>query len=177
MLRTCIAATILGLTVGTVAGRAQDKIDFAKQIQPIFAENCSKCHGEKMASGKMRLHTAAGLKEKWDADKELIVAGDPEKSELYQRLMLPADDKKRMPKMADPLPKETIELIANWIKQGAVLPDVAAAPAAGANTPAADKPAEEKPTRAGTAGSIRGAAGSDRQADGGRRTSVAAVRG
>ena len=98
-----------------------------------------------MASGKMRLHTAAGLKEKWDADKELIVAGDPEKSELYQRLVLPADDKKRMPKMADPLPKETIDLIAKWIKQGAVLPDVAAAPAAEPDTPAGDKPADEKP--------------------------------
>ena len=46
----------------------------------------------------MRLHTAAALKEKWDADKELIVAGKPEKSELYKRLVLPADDKKRMPK-------------------------------------------------------------------------------
>jgi hypothetical protein len=144
MLRTSIAATVLVLTVGSVAGRAQDKIDFATQIQPIFAENCIKCHGEKMASGKMRLHTAAGLKEKWDADKELIVAGDPEKSELYQRLVLPADDKKRMPKMADPLPKEKIELIANWIKQGAVLPELAAAPTSEPTTPA-DKSAEEKP--------------------------------
>jgi hypothetical protein len=139
MYKTRIIATAAVLLIA-ITSQAQDKIDFAKQIQPIFVENCIKCHGEKMASGKMRLHTAAGLKEKWDADKELIVAGDPEKSELYQRLVLPADDKKRMPRMADPLPKETIELIANWIKQGAVLPDVAAAP----TTPAADK-ADEAP--------------------------------
>ena len=87
------------LSIFTAAGAsAEDKVDFEKQIQPIFVEHCIKCHGEKMASGKMRLHTAAGLKEKWDADKELIVAGEPEKSELYQRLVLPADDKKRMPK-------------------------------------------------------------------------------
>jgi hypothetical protein len=143
MMRTRIIATAAVLLIA-VTSQAQDKIDFAKQIQPIFAEHCIKCHGEKMASGKMRLHTAAGLKEKWDADKELIVAGDPEKSELYQRLTLPADDKKRMPRMADPLPKETIELVANWIKQGAVLPDVAAAPAAAPTTPAADK-ADEAP--------------------------------
>jgi hypothetical protein len=126
---------------------AQEKIDFATQIQPLFAEHCIKCHGEKTASAKMRLHTPAGLKEKWDADKELIVAGEPEKSELYQRLVLPADDMKRMPKMADPLPKEKIELIAAWIKQGAVLPEAAVTAAA---APAADKPAEaamdEKPS-------------------------------
>jgi mono/diheme cytochrome c family protein len=143
MMRTRIIATAAVLLIA-VTSQAQDKIDFAKQIQPIFAEHCIKCHGEKMASGKMRLHTAAGLKEKWDADKELIVAGDPEKSELYQRLVLPADDKKRMPRMADPLPKETIELISNWIKQDAALPDVAAAPAAAPTTPAADK-ADEAP--------------------------------
>jgi hypothetical protein len=144
MLRVLFFAMAALLSLGAGNSWAQDKIDFAKQIQPIFAENCVKCHGEKMASGKMRLHTAAGLKEKWDADKELIVAGDPEKSELYQRLVLPAEDKKRMPRMADPLPKETIELIANWIKQGAVLPDVAAAPAAEPTTPAAEK-ADEAP--------------------------------
>jgi mono/diheme cytochrome c family protein len=111
------------------AANGQDKVDFEKQIQPIFAEHCIKCHGEKQASAKMRLHTAAGVKEKWDADKELVVAGEPEKSELYQRLVLPADDKKRMPRMADPLPKEKIDLIAAWIKQGAVLPEAAAPPA------------------------------------------------
>jgi hypothetical protein len=125
-------------------GLAQDKVDFQTQIQPIFVEHCIKCHGEKQASGKMRLHTAANLKEKWDADKELLVAGEPEKSELYQRITLPADDKKRMPKMADPLPKEKIELIAAWIKQGAVLPEGAAAPATDAK-PAEATAAEEKP--------------------------------
>jgi hypothetical protein len=125
-------------------GLAQDKVDFETQVQPIFVEHCIKCHGEKQASGKMRLHTAAGLKEKWDADKELLVAGEPEKSELYQRITLPADDKKRMPKMADPLPKEKIDLIAAWIKQGAVLPEGAAAPATDAK-PAEAATAEEKP--------------------------------
>jgi hypothetical protein len=129
------------LALAAVSSHAQEKIDFATQIQPIFTQHCIKCHGEKQASGKMRLHTAAGLKEKWDADKELVVAGDPEKSELYQRLVLPKDDKKRMPRMADPLPKETIELVANWIKQGAVLPE-------GAVAAAATEPAEEKPAEA-----------------------------
>jgi Planctomycete cytochrome C len=139
----CVAAWVTAAT-------GQDKVDFEKQIQPIFVEHCIKCHGEKQASGKMRLHTAVGLKEKWDADKELLVAGEPDKSELYQRLVLPADDKKRMPRMADPLPKEKIDLIAAWIKEGAVLPDSAAAPASetptepaeGAEAADAEKPAE-----------------------------------
>ncbi len=121
----------------------QDKVDYEKQIQPIFAQHCGKCHGEKMAAGKMRLHTAAALKEKWDADEHLVVPGDAEKSELYARLTLPADDKKRMPKKADPLPKETIDLIGLWIKQGAVLPIAAAAADAKPPAETSEKPAEE----------------------------------
>src|SRR5688572_10823685 len=140
IMRVIVAVGLLSAIALSAA--AQDKVDFQTQILPIFTEHCIKCHGEKQASGKMRLHTPAGLKEKWDADKDLLVIGDAEKSELYQRLVLPADDKKRMPKMADPLPKEKIELIANWIKQGAVLPEATA-------VPATDKPAEpaaeEKP--------------------------------
>lgn len=137
--RISIAVLLLATTVAARI-QAQDKVDYEKQVLPIFVEHCGKCHGEKQASAKLRLHTAAGLKEKWDADKELLVPGEPEKSELYQRLVLPADDEKRMPKKADPLAKESIELIAAWIKQGAALPEAVAA--AAATTPAAEKPAE-----------------------------------
>jgi hypothetical protein len=55
--------------------------------------------------------------------------------------VLPADNPKRMPKKADPLPAETIELVALWIKQGAVLPGIAAV--ADAKPQADQKPAEE----------------------------------
>jgi hypothetical protein len=88
-----LMAAIVAGTAGSVA--ADDKVDYEKQIQPIFIESCGKCHGAEKASGKMRLNTAAGLKEKWDADKKLIVPGDPEKSELYERLVLPADKRSR----------------------------------------------------------------------------------
>lgn len=124
----------------SAAARAEDKVNYETQIQPIFMQHCAGCHGEKKASAKLRLHTVAGLQEKWKADEHLIVAGEPEKSELYQRLVLPADDKKRMPQKADPLPKETTDLIARWIKEGATLPEQ---PAEKPPAPApAEKPAE-----------------------------------
>ncbi len=141
MLKRVFILSVYMSGVAVTSALAEEKVDFEKQVQPIFAQHCISCHGEKKASGKMRLHMAATLKEKWDADKELLVSGEPEKSELYQRLTLPADDKKRMPQKADPLPKETIELIARWIKEGAVLPLAAAAIEPPAPT---DKPAEEK---------------------------------
>ena len=96
-------------------------VDFAKQIQPIFTEHCVGCHGEKKRSGKLRLHNVESIQEKLAVDDHLLVAGNPDESELYERISLPADHKKRMPKKADPLPEEKIELIRLWIEQGAVL--------------------------------------------------------
>lgn len=146
-MRKYVLAGMVATVIGSAgAATADDKVDYEKQIQPIFIESCGKCHGAEKGLGKLRLHTAASLKEKWEADKDLIVAGEPEKSELYERLVLPADDKKRMPKGGDPLPKEKIELIAKWIKEGAVLPAIAAVAVADAAKPAADEAKKpEKP--------------------------------
>ena len=126
MTRIFVVALVLA-GIGAASAAAEEKVDFQKQVLPILQANCGKCHGEKRASAKMRLHTAAALKEKWDKEKNLIVAGKPEESELYKRLVLPKDDKKRMPKGGEPLAKEKIELIARWIKEGAMLPAIAAA--------------------------------------------------
>ena len=103
MLKRISVLAAVVLVVGARDIWAEDKVDFEKQIQPILVESCGKCHGEKKAQAKMRLNTAAAIKEKWDADKELIVAGEPDKSKLYQRLVLPAGDKKLMPKGGEPL--------------------------------------------------------------------------
>src|SRR5215212_7681070 len=146
-------ATILILFgLGGGSAIAEEKVDFAKQVLPVLQQSFGKCHGEKRASAKMRVHTAAALKEKWDADKGLITAGKPEESELYKRLVLPKDDKKRMPKGGEPLPKDKIDLIGRWIKEGAVLPVVAAvvAPAPAPAKPAepAAPPKKEEPKKA-----------------------------
>ncbi len=124
-------------------------VDFTKQIQPIFLEHCAGCHGEKKKSGKMRLHTLAEIQKKVAADEHLLVAGKPEESKLYQRLVLPADHKKRMPKKGDPLAKEKIELIRLWIEQGvsftaATLPEKPAPKAEPAAEKTNEKPAREK---------------------------------
>ena len=140
MMRSFTTALVLiGLSVTT--GLAEDKVDFAKQVLPILQESCGKCHGEKKAAAKLKLDSAAGLKAKWDEQKDLITAGKPEDSELYKRITLPAGNKKLMPKGGDPLAKDKIELIARWIKEGAVLPVVAAV--VEAKPPAAVKPVSQ----------------------------------
>ena len=130
---SCWFTLFVGCSFGQL--RAAE-IDYAQAVQPIFEQHCTKCHGEKKKMGKLRLHTAQEIQAKQASDDHLLVAGKPEESELYQRLILPVGHKKLMPKKADPLPKEKIELIRLWIEQGARF-ELAASTSP---TPGSDKP-------------------------------------
>lgn len=113
---------VLTSAVGPILSlQAADLVDFQAEILPILEQHCVRCHGSEKSSGRMRLDSADELRRTADSDTELLVAGKPEASEFYQRLMLHATSPKRMPKGADPLPAEAIALIGKWIEQGAVL--------------------------------------------------------
>jgi len=138
MIRTLLLTTIVFQAFSATL-YAEESVDFATQIQPIFAESCIGCHGEEKALGKLRLHTPAGIQEKLADDEHLLVAGKPEESEIYERITLPEDHKKRMPKQGDPLPEDQIELVRLWIEQGAKFGE------APGETSAEEKPETEKP--------------------------------
>jgi Planctomycete cytochrome C/Leucine Rich repeat len=134
---------VLFVLLAADSSRAAGSIEFAQQIKPIFAAHCLKCHGETKPQGRLRLDTVAGVEDKLRAKPQLLVAGNPEDSLLYQRLILPADSPRHMPKGADPLPPDEIDLISEWIRQGAVLS--AAAPSVPIERSAATKPVAVKP--------------------------------
>jgi hypothetical protein len=109
------------LSLSGVAG-AEDKIDFSKQIRPIFADNCYKCHDGKKQKGKLRLDSVAAI-EKGGKDGKIITPGDPAKSDLFRRITLSKDDDDVMPPEGDLLPKEKASLIKSWIAQGSSFGD------------------------------------------------------
>src|SRR5665213_1530727 len=96
------------------AAQADDAIDYAKQIRPIFAETCYKCHNAKKQKGKLRLDSVAFI-EKGGKDGKIITPGNSAKSDLYRRITLTKDDDDVMPSEGDLLPKEKIALIKKWI--------------------------------------------------------------
>lgn len=107
------------LTFGASLHAADQKVDFNKDIKPLLEKSCIECHGPEKKKGGLRLHTKA------EAFKEdyVIVAGKPDESEFYKRVILPADDDDIMPPDGGPLDKKAQELIRNWIAQGAVWPE------------------------------------------------------
>ena len=125
----------------TPVAMAETSVDFAKDVAPIFEAHCYSCHGESKGLGGLKLHTAEEIEAAAEKKGDLLIAGKPDESELYERLVLPEDDRKRMPKGADPLAEKDIETIKQWIAGGAKFA-TAEAPAAEAMD---EKPAEAAP--------------------------------
>jgi formylglycine-generating enzyme required for sulfatase activity len=100
------------------------RVDFAKDIQSVLELNCVACHREGHAKGKLRLDNRAEAVKGGDKGPA-IVPHQPKESLLYTSTALPPEHDDLMPPKSKggPLPKETVELLAAWISQGAVWPD------------------------------------------------------
>lgn len=114
-----IAVLIPTLAAAVLVTRGDDKIDFAKQIQPILEKRCVECHNEKKTKGDLRLDLKT---EAFKADK-VIVAGKADESSMFKRVSLPPGHDDIMPPKGDPLTKDQIELLKKWIDEGANWPD------------------------------------------------------
>tara|TARA_B100000959_G_scaffold198948_1_gene208109 strand:- start:429 stop:1844 length:1416 start_codon:yes stop_codon:yes gene_type:complete len=118
------------LFAGSLVNAAEKKprkVDFVKEIQPIFEFNCVGCHregNEKKFSGDYRMDTKK-LTFKGKREGTGVTPGDPSDSTVYEFLTLPLDDDLVMPpKDKDQrLTKEEIKLVALWIEQGATWPE------------------------------------------------------
>ena len=88
-------------------------------VQPILNSNCKSCHNPRNKKGELDLSTLEGLK-KGGENGVVFHANDAEKSELFSRLVLPAEDDDHMPPKEKRQPqKEEIELIKLWLDAGA----------------------------------------------------------
>ncbi len=103
---------------------AQQKVDFARDIEPIFRQSCYPCHGPLKQSNGLRLDDRRSALASGD-----ILAGKGTESPLYQRLA-GIGDREPMPFHAPPLPSEQIDLIREWIDLGAVWPEIGGQPTA-----------------------------------------------
>ena len=136
MKNSILILAVTGLLAGRVAG-ADAKVDFVKDIQPIFEQACIKCHGPEKQKGELRLDSkAAALK--GGKDGPSIVAGQADKSDLYHRVILAPGSDDIMPSKGDPLTKAQADLIRDWINQGAVWPDSAVGKAVAEAAPTVD---------------------------------------
>ena len=99
-----------------------EEMDISMQVKTILAHNCYKCHGPEKIKGELRLDSKKMIF-KGGENGAVVIAGDPQNSELYRRISLDADDEDVMPNKGKKLSEKDIATIQFWIKKGAPWPD------------------------------------------------------
>lgn len=95
-----------------------EPIDFNTQVKPIFNKKCISCHGGvKKEAGFSVLFREEALGNT-ASGKPAIIPGKPGESELIRRIKL-SDPEERMPYRHDALSEDEIQVLSQWIKEGA----------------------------------------------------------
>jgi hypothetical protein len=124
-MRRWLSLNLVLLTLSAARSESADPpvrpVDFNRDIRPILADSCFACHGPDKNKRKAKLHfdTEDGAFADLGGHRA-IVPGDPEKSELYQRITS-VDENERMPpgRSGRKLSSGQIDLLRRWIAEGA----------------------------------------------------------
>jgi hypothetical protein len=118
--RLALSAALAGIASDSMLAAPRD-IDFNRDVRPILSDKCYTCHGpdEKTRLVSLRLDTRDGLLAN-RGKYQIVVPGDPAKSKLLERIAHP----KRALAMPPPgsgelLTPQQVEVITEWIRQGA----------------------------------------------------------
>ena len=90
-------------------------------VRTILAHNCYACHNATKTKGGLRLDKKEFIF-KGGEDGPILVAGNPEKSDMIRRVKLPFGHDDAMPTKGKRLSKEDIAMLEYWIQQGAPWP-------------------------------------------------------
>ena len=97
---------------------AAEPVSFSKDVAPIFVAKCLACHNADKAKGSYRLHTFEALMKPGSSKDAPVAAGKPAQSKIVQ-LITATNEDDRMPQKDEPLPAAQIEIIRQWMAEGA----------------------------------------------------------
>lgn len=101
---------------------AASKVDFKKDIEPIFVKKCSECHGPDQQKSGLRLDSRAAAIKGGKSGKHSLVPGNHSQSDLIARVTS-SDPDEVMPPKGERLTTSEIQSLKTWIDQGAEWPD------------------------------------------------------
>lgn len=104
--------------ISTDSARA---VDFEREVRPILAEHCHRCHGADRQEGGLRLDLRVAAFKGGDSGPA-VAPRSVDKSELLRRIATNDADSK-MPPEGTPLTEKQIDLIRRWIETGAAWPE------------------------------------------------------
>ncbi len=108
--------------VATLLVARAARVDFNRDIRPVLSDTCFRCHGPDAGSRKagLRLDQREAALAPLKSGATAIVAGDPERSALIQRLQTTDPEEVMPPPDAHkPLTAVQVALFRQWITEGA----------------------------------------------------------
>jgi len=103
---------------------ATGKVDFARDIAPLFEKRCFMCHGPQQQMSGLRLdQKAAALK--GGSSGAVIIPGNSAGSRLIRLVAGASSDQKVMPPAGARLSAAEVGLLRGWIDQGVEWPETA----------------------------------------------------
>ena len=131
-----LTTTCFALLAGSALALSPEQTEFfEKNVRPVLAEHCYKCHGPEKQKAALRLDSRAAVLKGTD-DGPIIVEGKPDESSLIKSIRHQGDSK--MPEKEDKLPDAQIAALSEWVKMGVPWPENDK-PAANARDEAAKK--------------------------------------
>jgi hypothetical protein len=115
------AAALLCLGVPPAFAAEATPVDYTREVKPLLAAHCYKCHGASQQKGGLRLDTAAFARQ-GGKHGPAVQPGRSAASLLVQLVEGTHADLARMPYKKPPLAGAQIALLKAWIDQGASAP-------------------------------------------------------
>jgi len=111
-----ISVIVVGLII--YASTRKQEVDYSTDVKPILNQHCISCHGGVKKNAGFSLLFEDEAMAATESGHPAIVPGDADGSEFISRLK-EKDPEVRMPYNKPPLNKEEIEILTNWVNQGA----------------------------------------------------------
>ncbi|MBX7209440.1 MAG: DUF1553 domain-containing protein [Verrucomicrobiaceae bacterium] len=103
------------------AAPAAGPVDFAGQVQPLLETRCLECHNPAKVKGDLLMNTLDAMLKGGEGGPALVV-GQPDKSEIIKRILLPKGHDDVMPPKGAPLSAQQIDVLKRWVAEGAKWP-------------------------------------------------------
>jgi ankyrin repeat protein len=134
--RQLLVVIFVVVSIGRATAQPSAKVEFARDVQPLFNAHCVECHGPQQQKNGFRLDRRRDAMR--GGTSTMIGPGNAEASRLYLKLISDHYGPQMPP--GAPLAQEEIDVIKAWIDQGAPWPDELA----GESPP---RPADPRATR------------------------------
>ena len=117
-----LAAFVLASTAYAdqpLASSDQKTVSYYHDVRPLFQARCQGCHQPAKPGGQFVMTAFDHLLSGGESELPAIVPENPDESNLLE-LITPVDGAAEMPKEGDPLDERQVNMIRQWIAEGAV---------------------------------------------------------